>query len=244
MLVLDRDSIDGTIDIAKANGAKVVRAGTNRSSARNLGVHLASSPNVLFVDSDMALAPTLIEECKDALGRYQAVIIPEISIGNGFWAKCRSLERNSYHEGANLIEAARCFRKTDFLSLGGYNPCLDAGEDWDLHNRARMGGLAIGRVQSRIIHDEGNLTLIAILKKKFFYGKALGEYFKLNPQVGMKQANPVSRLLTPCLKSVPSDPVHGIGILLLKSVEFTAAGLGHLKRISEEELTPVASLQS
>jgi arabinofuranan 3-O-arabinosyltransferase len=189
----------------------------------------------------MALPPSLIEECKEALEQYQAVIIPEVSVGNGFWAKCRSLERNTYGEGDNLIEAARCFQKTTFLSLGGYNPRLDAGEDWDLHNRARIGGFTIGRVKSRIIHDEGNLTLMAILKRKFFYGKALGEYFRLNPQIGIRQANPLSRLLTPSLKSIPSDPVHGIGILLLKSLEFTAAGLGHLKGVSEEKLIPAVA---
>jgi hypothetical protein len=27
------------------------------------------------------------------------------------------------------------------------------------------------------------------------------------------------------------DPLHGIGILILRALEFTAAGLGHLSRI-------------
>jgi arabinofuranan 3-O-arabinosyltransferase len=190
----------------------------------------------------MILPPTLIEECEHRLTDHQALVIPEVSIGKGFWARCKSAERQLYIEGNDLVEAARCFQKEAFLSLGGYNSRLEAGEDWDLHDRARRRGLTIGRVRSRIIHDEGNLTLAAILKKKFFYGKALGEYFRLNPQVGIRQANPINRLLTPSLKSIRSDPVHGVGILLLKSLEFTAVGLGHLKGIFEGKPVTMAAL--
>jgi arabinofuranan 3-O-arabinosyltransferase len=233
ILVVDSFSNDGTDKIARKCGARVIQARANRTLARNIGAQRSSGSAVLFIDSDMILTPGLIEECERSLTEYQVLVIPETSIGNGFWATCRALERKTYCEGVNLLEAARCFQKKAFLAIGGYNSRLEAGEDWDLNNRARMKGLLVGRVRSRILHDEGSLTMIAILKKKFLYGKALGEYFRLNPRIGIRQANPLIRLLTPTLKSIPSDPVHGAGILLLKSLEFTAAGFGRLREISK-----------
>jgi glycosyltransferase involved in cell wall biosynthesis len=230
VIVVDRFSGDGTSEAAKAEGAKVIETGVNRSLARNIGLEHSSSDGVLFVDSDMILPPSLIEECEAGLAKYHALIIPEISVGRGFWAECKAAERKTYIRN-DMIEAARCFRTDALLSLGGYNPRLEAGEDWDLQIRTRAAGFSVGRTAAEIEHDEGEPTLLSMLKKKYFYGKMFGIYLATNPREGVRQLNPFRRILAPTLATLPTNPAHGMGILLLRTLEFATAGIGHIRRI-------------
>ena len=230
VIVVDRFSRDGTAEEAMAQGAKVIEVEANRSMARNIGLENSESEGVLFVDADMILPPPLMEECEAGLANHEALIIPEISIGRGFWAKCKSLERKTYIRN-EMIEAARCFRRSALVKLGGYNPRLEAGEDWDLQVRSKTIGLCVGRTVSQITHDEGEPTLLMMLRKKYFYGKLFGNYLATYPYEGLGQLNPFRRVLAPTLATLPTDPLHGLGILILRALEFTAAGLGHVSRI-------------
>src|SRR5439155_642887 len=154
-IVVDRFSADGTSEVAMTEGAKLIETGVNRSLARNIGLEKSSSDGVLFVDSDMILPPSLIEECETGLGKYHALIIPEISVGRGYWAECKAPERKTYIHN-EMIEAARCFRRDALLSLAGYNPRLERAEEWDLQKDARAGRLAAGRTADdlgKIVHD-------------------------------------------------------------------------------------------
>src|SRR6266581_1173416 len=219
VIVVDRFSRDETVKMANSCGATIISSPANRSGARNLGATASDSSAVLFIDSDMILPRTLIEECEEGLRTHSALIIPEDSVGSGFWAACKSIERHSYRNN-DLIEAARCFKRNVYSDLGGYDSALEAGEDWDLHSRARNAGVEIGRVKSAILHDEGDLKLLALIRKKFAYGRTMGEYLKLNPVAGINQLNPVSRVLGTSIKIIPSDPKHGAGFLVLKTLEF------------------------
>jgi len=225
ILVVDRFSVDGTPRIGKVNGVSIIQADVNRSVARNIGLHRASSEGVLFIDADMILPLDLLQECESALEERDAVLIPEVSVGFGYWARCKSLERQLFLN-SNLIEAARCFRKDRILSLGGFDPELEAGEDWYLQRRAVRAGLSFARTESKIIHDEGNLRLGTLLKKKYLYGKTMRGYLRKNPTAGLKQINPFFRILYPSIKVVSKNPSYGIGIPVMKTLEFLAAGLG------------------
>jgi len=230
VIVVDRYSRDGTAELARADHAKVIEVEVNRSRARNIGLEKSSSAGVLFVDSDMILPPSLMRECEAGLIKHHALIIPEISVGRGFWAECKAAERKTYIRN-EMIEAARCFRTDALLSIGGYDPRLEAGEDWDLQIRAKAAGLSFGRTSTVIEHDEGNPTLLAMLRKKYFYGKMFGTYLAINPYEGVRQLNPFRRIFAPTLATLPSDPIHGIGIFMLRTLEFTAASIGHIRKI-------------
>src|SRR2546425_9960325 len=242
VIIVDKFSNDKTIQIAKQHGASVVQTNENRSVARNTGLHHTSSSVVLFLDSDMIAPPTLIEECRAEMENFQALVIPEASLGTGFWAECKSLERKMNRDNY-MLEAARCFSRDALLKLGGFNRNLEAGEDWDLQQRAIKQGFSIGRLRSEIVHDEGNLTLARVFGKKFLYGKTFGTYLRDNPKVGFKQVNPISRIVNPSLEILPLDPPHATGLAVLKSIEYFGAGMGFLfGRFSHQDREYIGNL--
>ena len=227
ILVVDRFSIDTTVAIAKNFGATVIQAEGNRSVARNIGLESSSSSGVIFVDSDMIVGPNVLQECTECLTAHDAVVIPEMSIGIGFWAKCRYLERRTNWENPTF-ENARCFRRLSLIAIGKYDPRLEYGEDLDLQHRTVASGLRLGRIQAPILHDEGNLSMLSAIRKKYLYGKAFDDYLRTSPSTGLKQVNPLRGIIVPSLIVFRSTPRYGIGILILKSLEWAGAGLGYL----------------
>ena len=227
LVIVDKFSGDNTIQIARKYGASIIQTGENRSVARNTGFRHTSSSTILFLDSDMRVPPDLIEECEAGIGDHEALVIPEVSVGSGFWAECKSLERRTNRD-KYVLEAARCFSRDAFLKLGGFDPHLEAGEDWDLQQRAIRRGFSIGRLKSNIVHEEGYLTLTRAFMNKYLYGRTFGDYLRANPVTGIKQVNPISRILTPSLKLFSLDPVHAAGMVLLKGVEYAGVGTGFL----------------
>ncbi|MCW4047207.1 MAG: glycosyltransferase [Candidatus Bathyarchaeota archaeon] len=227
IIVVDNYSADKTREIAQRYGNVVSYRGL-RSTARNVGVNLAEGELILSIDSDMELTPNVIHECVDkAENGYDAVIIPEFSIGNGFWAKCRALEKECYF-GDDLIEAARFFKKKTFETIGGYNSELVFGEDWDLNLKLKDAGCKIGRTTSFIKHHEGALSLRKVVQKKHYYGKTLSIYQKNHPEQARRQLKIIRPAFLKNWRKLYSDPVHTFGMLLMKGCEFEATWAGSL----------------
>lgn len=213
---------DKTSRIAKELEIKVYKYGSERSIQRNYGVSKAQGEYVLILDADMELTPVVVSECINT--QCDAVIIPEKSYGESYWAKCKALERNCYI-GDPEIEAARFFRKSLFLKAGGYNSNMISGEDWDLHKRiAKIG--KIGRISSYILHNEGKMSLLGDLKKKIYYSQKSDAYIQENVS-GFKQV--FLYIFRPAYfrnwKILLGDPVHFVGFLIMKFFEFFVGGM-------------------
>ena len=73
-----------------------------------------------------------------------ALIIPEKSFGEGYWAACKAFERQFYI-GDDAVEAPRVVRKSVFESIGGYDEALTGFEDWDFTRRLRAIA-SVGRI--------------------------------------------------------------------------------------------------
>jgi glycosyltransferase involved in cell wall biosynthesis len=229
IVVVDNESTDQTLQIA-SHGADVVDIfGPERSAQRNRGARLARGDYLLFVDSDMELAPGVVSECVEALQASAApgVVIPEISVGEGFLAHCRALERSCY-VGDDTVEAARFYSRAMFEAAGGFDENLVAFEDWDLSIRV-AAGRRLPRTVSMISHDEGRLRLGAVLAKKRYYAASSVTYLRKHRGSAVSQANLVFRpALLRNWRRLLRHPVLTAGVVSMKSLESGAAIWGLL----------------
>lgn len=225
IIVVDNFSTDDTPKIAKKYADKFYQQGPERSAQRNYGVKKCSGEYVAIIDSDMELTPKVISSCVKAITKtsgIKGVIVPEESFGVGFWAQCKKLER-SFYVGKDWIEAARFFSKKTYLVVGGYNESMVSGEDWDLSNRIRSFG-QISRVNEFILHNEGTIKLLKLLKKKAYYAKQIHTYINSNENVSTtSEAKNVLRRYT-LFFSHPvklfKNPLYGVGMLFMKTSEY------------------------
>lgn len=233
LIVVDRNSTDGTCAIAKYYTNQVYNCGPERCTQRNFGVAKASGQFVAIIDSDMELSPHVIQDCVDIMHyrpSTRGIIIPEESFGVGFWAACKRLER-SFYQGNDAIEAARFFAKSTYQQVGGYDESLVSGEDWDLSARVRALG-RIERISSTIRHNEGRLRLTRSLQKKFYYASLARAYLRKSRASGQLPGGigPLSRyrLFLSRPGHLFRNPFLGLGMLLMKTFEFGFGGAGYL----------------
>lgn len=229
LIVVDNFSDDATFEIAKRYADFATQKGPERSTQRNYGVQKAHGEFVAIIDSDMYLEPGVIEECVLAMKNdIYGVIIPEESIGSGFWAHCKSFER-SFYLGVPYMEAARFFRKDTFTSLDGYDEGLISGEDWDFSQRvSKLGKLS--RIRTLIMHDEGHISLVKTIRKKYYYAQHFARYIKKNSASSEKsrQTSVLYRYGLYFKKpgKLLQHPILSIGMLFMKTCEFAAGGFG------------------
>jgi glycosyltransferase involved in cell wall biosynthesis len=231
-IVIDNNSKDKTQEISFKFTPKVFNIGPERSSQRNYGAKIALGKYILMLDADMILAPNVLESClKEANKGFKAVIIDEEATGEGFWADCRKLEKSFYLGNLN-INAARFYDKELFLDIGGYDNTLISGEDWDLSQRASKKTEISFAKDTLIYHALGESGLVDSVKKKFYYGLHLNKYSnkEANAKSVSSQMSPVYRykmyLSSPA--KLLKNPLIGVGMLFLKTMEFGAIAFGYL----------------
>lgn len=237
IIVVDNSSSDDTCLIAKEFTKKVFQKGPERSTQRNFGAKVAEGKYLLFLDSDMVLTKDVIKECVDKIQLKKnkgelsigGIIIPEKSFGRGFWAKTKILERE-INKGETFFESARFFPKEIFRKFRGYDQNLTGPEDWDLPQRIARE-FKIVRIKSLIRHNEGNLTLNTLFKKKMYYGLSAHKYLK-KQRISIFSPNTIYFLRPAFYKNwrmLLKDPKVTLGMFMMLLVELVGGGLGYLK---------------
>jgi len=235
LIVVDNNSSDKTQELARKYTDKVYTKGPERSAQRNYAVEVSSGDYVLILDADMELSETVVEECVSTVREnvnIKAIVIPEKTTGEGFWGKCKVLERDFYYlEGDPDIEAARFFDKSVFLEMGGYDESISGGgEDWDLPERVYEKYPVRHRIQAFIIHHEGYIKLRDLLKKKFYYAKTAPKYVKKQKVsiIGPKTLFFLRPVFYRHWRLWLNDPVVSVGTWFMLFAELVVGGLGFL----------------
>lgn len=226
-VVVDNESRDATLAIARELADVVMAAGPERSAQRNAGLRAAQGDYVLFVDADMRLEPDVVGECVKALHGRGGVAIPEESFGRGFWAEVKAFERSCYTDDLLIISAARFFRKADLLAAGGYDEQLHGGEDWDVSMRI-CGDAGPAFARALIRHDEGDQNLQTLWLKKFYYGRSLPAFIRKHGRAALARLSPVRTSLVRNAPRLLRAPALATGLLVMKSVEAGGGLLGML----------------
>jgi glycosyltransferase involved in cell wall biosynthesis len=224
VVVIDNGSSDMTRELASTHADVVHEGGPERSAQRNIGVRLTSASIVGFIDSDMIVSPRVVEEAVQAItGGAGCVIVPEQTVGVGFWVAVRAFER-SFYEGADNIEAARFYDRAIFERVGGFDEELTGPEDLDLTVRARRFA-PVARTSEGICHDEGRLRYLEACRKKAYYAPGLRRYVRKRGREALLDLGRRRWLTHPQALLCPA----GLGLLALKGGESVAV-LGSLAR--------------
>lgn len=175
LIVVDNFSEDKTVENAEKYTTKVYLKGPERSSQRNYGVQVSCGKYLLYLDADMILSPSVIEECveKCEVNNIDALYIPERIIGEGFWIKVRDFERSFYN--GTVIDAVRFIRKDLFERIGGFDENLTGPEDCDLDRRIREVG-EVEIITAPLYHNERRFSFKRYFDKKRYYSKTFDKY--------------------------------------------------------------------
>ena len=229
LIVVDNHSSDATPAIARRYADQLLLAGPERSTQRNVGVAAASGEYVLWVDSDMVLPPrTVSAAVRVALETgADAVSIPEISVGPGYWTACRALERSCYLDDPAMYYP-RLLRRDVLQRLGGFDESMAGPEDVDLRLRLDAAGAVLAHCADvHILHDEGRLTLRAILAKRVYYGRSLPSFAGAHPGALAGQGRLTLAALARHRRRLAHHPVLTGGIALMRAGEAAAYGVGY-----------------
>lgn len=217
IVVVDNHSSDRTVEIARQYADVVVQAGPERSAQRNRGAESGGVDILGFIDSDMVLHPKVLEQAVDMCEQGAAgVIVPERTVGYGFWTEVRAFER-SFYQGDDFVEAARFFRSDVFFRVGGFDTTLTGAEDWDLTLRVRECG-DIARIDEFIDHDEGRVKYFQACAKKAYYARGLQRFFTKHGSLVARQMFRRPFWFQPRQLISPL----GVGLVLLKGGEAVA----------------------
>ncbi|OGH18570.1 MAG: glycosyl transferase [Candidatus Levybacteria bacterium RIFCSPHIGHO2_12_FULL_38_12] len=230
IIVVDRNSSDGTQEIAKKYTKRVYTHGPERSAQINCAASIAKGKYLYRVDSDFILEPDVIKQCVEKCEKdnLDGIAVHNTSAeGLGFWAEVRKYERNSYKDD-NLIVAVRFFTKKALEKVGGFDESLWGPEDYDFHNRFVKAGFKWGRIKAIERHLGEPKSLYDIWKKHFFYGKQMVFYFKKYPSIATKQFIPIRKSYLRNWKMFFYHPLIFFGLIIMIIVKFTAGGLGFL----------------
>lgn len=178
IMVVDDCSSDGTAEVARSCGARVVRPARNtgaKAGAQNYGLSLVRSRYLLSIDADTTLAPDAIEKVLPALQEEGVAaacgfVLPRHV--SSLWERGRYVEymlgfsfvkRVQSHAGQPMV-ASGCFTAYDVAILKGCGgwPEQTRAEDMDLTWTLYEAGYAIRFVPEAVCypiepHDFGLL---------------------------------------------------------------------------------------
>jgi glycosyltransferase involved in cell wall biosynthesis len=223
LIVVDNQSTNGTWEMIERLADVAIHGGPERSAQRNIGVKSASGEFVLWIDSDMELRADVVEAAVRIASSRNAsgVVIPEVTVGDGFWARCRALERRCYL-GEALIESPRFVRREYLERTGGFAEWLSGTEDAELRMRMLRQRIPLARAETLILHHEGGLSLTMVARKRFYYGLGLPLYRKAHRGALPSQGKATARALVRRRTLLAPHPLLTVGVILMRLVEAAA----------------------
>lgn len=227
LVVIDNFSDDGSWEIARRWAHHAEQAGPERSAQRNLGVERATGRWILWIDADMELPPTIVERAMEALidDDADAVFIPEVTVGDGFWTACRAHERTCGIDEV-MVQAPRLLGRDYLLESGGFLESLSGTEDAELRSRMIAAGMRLTWIPDLIIHDEGNMSFSFIMKKRYYYGRGLKRYRERHPGALSAQAGSAVGAYRRNWRMLAARPGLTAATVLMRAGEFVAYGVG------------------
>jgi len=233
VIVVDNFSNDGIHKIVKKYNLSFIERISNKPEARNIGIKASKGDYILLLDSDMVLEEKLVEKGVEKFENdgANALFIDEGYDENGFWNKCRELEKRTY-KGNMFIEAPRFFRREVFESTL-FDEKNEGSDEYDFYYSAKEKGLKEGRIDSKITVLESPFNF----NKKFRHGK----FFRYYRQKNMDKSFVYKQIGVPyrtklLFNAVKTSPICGIFLIFLKLLEYSSFVLGILSSYFDRKI--------
>jgi hypothetical protein len=181
LLIVDNSSTDRTFEVASScPDVRAIRAAGSVGAARNTGVASAGGTVLIFLDADVRLTA----RWQGAIDRVLAELetAPRLITGSTVtvptspglierhWFLPATLHKRQYINSGHLI-----MTRTFFDELGGFDPALRTGEDFDLCRRGRLAGGTVRDERTlEAIHLGFPQTLGAFAKRELWHGQGDG----------------------------------------------------------------------
>lgn len=182
VVVVDGNSTDDTVRIARSLGAKTTQGPFGRSTARRMGVSIALGAFLLFLDSDQSVTPDLISECVSLCRdeRVDAVRLPERDLASGYWARCRAIDWQLAQ--TEPIWYPKFFRRSVYEAAGMHPTGLeDFMEDRDLFLRLQGIGARLGVSQHPLLNHFGRFNPLEFGIRRARASQDAIEYYRRHP---------------------------------------------------------------
>lgn len=185
IVVIDNGSVDSTVKVAKAKGARVYsRPNDTISALRNYGVINTSGEFIVFLDSDVLLKNNWGSRIGNILSDLKSKPLTVTGSicgirGNACWIEkywflpILNRKKINYINSGHLI-----LHRNTFSIVGGFNEKLMTGEDYEFCQRAQQKGIRIiNNTKLEVVHLGYPQTLFAFFKRERWHG--LGDYVSL-----------------------------------------------------------------
>lgn len=175
IVVVDGCSSDGSAELARRRGARVVRdEGGGPAAARNLGIAAARGDIVAFTDADciprfdwLARLAVAFDD-PEVAGAAGGLRLPRATLLGRIEDNDARLRYRGY------ITSNVAYRREALLQIGGFDASLQCAEDYDLAWRMLDGGYRIVHVPDAIVlHAPPELAagLGVYLRKQYWYAR-------------------------------------------------------------------------
>jgi glycosyltransferase involved in cell wall biosynthesis len=143
VIVVDGNSRDCTLEIARRHGATILSdGGRGLPAARMLGARASSGRFVALVDADVVLRPGSLACLRDELvaGGFDAIQAGLESVsGPGYWGQALAHHHRSGRSKHWFGLVATVLERERLLAIG-FDPSFSSGEDIELRWRLRNAG--------------------------------------------------------------------------------------------------------
>lgn len=229
IILVDNNSTDNTKEIAAKYTNFVFNQGPERSAQVNFGVTQANGEFVYKIDSDFVLEPEVISQCVTEIQKgFDAIVVhnsPDVRVS---WiAKIRKFEVDMYKYDITH-SSARFVKKSVYEKIGGFDPKITAGEDYDFQNKLNRNGFKTGFVKAEALHLGEPTKIWNHLKKYYDYGRDFVNYQNKNKAESGAQLGFFREVYLKNWKKFVSNPIMGIGFILYNIAKYFFGGVGFL----------------